>query len=754
MNDTLRKKSFIISFREYLNTADTKYWKIILFILTLVFLTYTQVHNYKTPKFSLKLNTVAKKPIKAPIDFYIDDESGTLLKIEEAKFNSPVAFRMVSDILEEKKKQIHSDFNKLSETKNSDLKEKAKLKELQKILSSYNLTDAEVKELFLDINLQELKQFILIHLERVMIEGIAEDKDWVMKQIEKQGKISRKNILLIRGLKEEEITINQVSTLELALELLNNQTEEQYKDKILIRKFLNRVFEYTLEPNLVIDLKVTSRLEAREVEKVEPEKQLIMQGQTIIRDGDIVRESHIKNITALNQQVRSRNIFIVIIGYGIFNLLLLVVFSYFASKFFRSRFDLNTLILFTTSLFVTVIISNFFLYYEPFKEMNFLTGYSMPAAFFAMLITILITPELALFTLVLLGLYLGSLTNFNFNFLMVAMISSIVGVFATRNIRKRNDLVRAIFYVILAIAVSIISLRIINNQLVFSHELFSGVLGGVISLLLLLFFLPMYEGVLDVCSNLRLLELTDLSNPSLVEMALKAPGTYQHSLTVGTLAEAGAKAIGANTLLARVGAYYHDIGKVNQPGYYIENQKYKRNPHDKISPFMSAKIIISHVKNGVVLAKKEKLPQRVIDIIEQHQGDMVLHHFFIRAQEESRKEKVAETEFKYPGPKPKSAEAVIVMIADKIEAMSKLLTEPTHKNIKEMVMNTFKKLLLDDEQFEDCNILLSDLYKVVNAFIITLDGMYHSRIEYDIDKKKETNGNSNGKKKNKAEANV
>ncbi|MDD3626601.1 MAG: HD domain-containing protein, partial [bacterium] len=151
--------------------------------------------------------------------------------------------------------------------------------------------------------------------------------------------------------------------------------------------------------------------------------------------------------------------------------------------------------------------------------------------------------------------------------------------------------------------------------------------------------------------------------------------------------------------------------------------------------------IISHVKEGVELGRQYLLPQRVIDIIEQHQGDMVLNQFYNRALEEPRKEKINESEFKYPGPKPIMKEAAIVMLADKIEAMSKLLKEPTHKNIKEMVMDSFKKLLLDDQQFQDCNILLSNLYKVVNAMIVTLDGMYHSRIEYETDKKKENNGN-------------
>ncbi|HDS09449.1 MAG TPA: HDIG domain-containing protein, partial [Firmicutes bacterium] len=632
-------KKAIIGLRHYLNNADTKYWKISLFIITLIFLTYIQYFNYRTPKYMLKLNSVATKGIKAPIDFYVDDESSTLLKIEEAKLNSLVAFRMIPEILTQKERIISDDFINLRRVSNDvDLEDGEKTVQYQKILRSYRLTDSEVQELMETVSLKELEQFVLINLKRIMLEGVVEDRDWILDQIKKQRKIFKKDIILVRGAKEEKISINQVLTLEDAIENMDFRIENQYRDKPSARKFLLRIFEYILEPNLEVDLKVTSRIEDAEVSKVPPVKQLIRQGQNIIRDGDIVREEHLKKINALNEQVLGRNKMQVVIGFTLFNLILLILFSYFSFKIELIKFDLNRLILISTSLYLTVLISLLLIPKETVKEgVWFLSPYSIPIAFFAMLLSILVSPKIAIFASVLLSLYVGSLTGFSFNYIAVFMLSGIVGAFSTRNIRRRNDLARAMLYVTISAIITIGAIRIINNQPVYSSELGAGIFSAILSFLLLVGILPIYESSLDICSDLTLLELTDLSHPLLVEMALKAPGTYQHSLTVGTLSEAGATAIGASTLLARVGAYYHDIGKINKPDYFVENQKYKSNPHDKMSPFMSAKVIISHVKDGVDLGRKYLLPQRIIDIIEQHHGDMTLTQFYSRALEEPRK---------------------------------------------------------------------------------------------------------------------
>ncbi|MDD3627337.1 MAG: hypothetical protein PHV06_08465, partial [bacterium] len=413
-------KKLIIALRHYLNNADTKYWRLGLFIFTLIFLTYIQYYNYRTPKYILKLNTVAKNGVKAPIDFYVDDESSTLLKIEEAKLNSPVAFRMIPEILAQKERIIQDDFAKLIKIHNNpDLNPEEQIVQYQKVLKSYRLTDEEIMEAVNSVNLKELEQFILINLKRLMLEGIVENKDWILNQIKKQGKIFKRDIVLVRGPKEEKISINQVLILDQAIENIDKRIEDQYKEKpASVRKFLLRMFEYILEPNLEVDLKITTVLEEKDVKKVEPVKQLIRQGQNIIRDGDIVREDHLKKINALNTQVIGQSKIKVIIGFSLFNLILLIIFSYFTSKIESEKFDLNRLILISTALYLTVIVALFLIPKETVKEgVWYLSPNSIPIAFYPMLISILISPKIAIFAGILLSFYIGSLTGFSFNYL-------------------------------------------------------------------------------------------------------------------------------------------------------------------------------------------------------------------------------------------------------------------------------------------------------------------------------------------------
>jgi hypothetical protein len=251
---------------------------------------------------------------------------------------------------------------------------------------------------------------------------------------------------------------------------------------------------------------------------------------------------------------------------------------------------------------------------------------------------------------------------------------------------------------------------------------------GITSAILVIGLTPVFEYIFDYTTDIKLLELANLENPLLKELFMTAPGSYNHSMMTATLAEAAASSIHANPLLARVASYYHDIGKIKMPDYFIENQQYMANKHDKLSPSMSSLIIISHVKEGKELAKAHKIPKRIIDIIMQHHGTSLVKYFYEKAKEKNGNN-IHEEEYHYPGPKPQTREAGIVMLADAVEAASRTLTDPTPAKIKAMV-ERIVNARFEEGQLDECTLSLSDLNEIKKAFVRVLSAIFHKRVDY------------------------
>jgi len=258
---------------------------------------------------------------------------------------------------------------------------------------------------------------------------------------------------------------------------------------------------------------------------------------------------------------------------------------------------------------------------------------------------------------------------------------------------------------------------------------FCAILAGVV----MTGILPFIERLFDVQTDISLLELGDAAHPLLQELARRAPGTYNHSINVASMAEAAAETIGANGLLVRVGAYFHDIGKMFKPGYFIENQAQDSNLHESLLPAMSTLVIIAHVKDGADLARAHHLPRSIIDFIEQHHGTTLVEYFYEQAtrqqQDDPDKEAIQESSFRYPGPKPQTPEAGVLMLADAVESASRTLVDPTPARIESLVHNIAMKRLLDD-QFDECGITLKQMSTIEESLIKTLTAVYHGRIKY------------------------
>ena len=246
--------------------------------------------------------------------------------------------------------------------------------------------------------------------------------------------------------------------------------------------------------------------------------------------------------------------------------------------------------------------------------------------------------------------------------------------------------------------------------------------------------LPFLERWFDIQTDISLLELSDANHPLLKELVQRAPGTYNHSINVASMAEAAADSIGANGLLCRVGAYFHDVGKLRKPEYFIENQAGGINRHDDLVPTMSTLVIIAHVKDGAEIAKTHRLPRRIIDLIEQHHGTTLVEYFYRRAEqqlEESGDEEatVDEADFRYPGPKPQTPEGAVIMLADAVESASRALRDPAPARIENLVTEIAKKKF-DDGQFDECPITIEQLHAIERSLIKSLNAMYHARVKY------------------------
>jgi putative nucleotidyltransferase with HDIG domain len=260
-------------------------------------------------------------------------------------------------------------------------------------------------------------------------------------------------------------------------------------------------------------------------------------------------------------------------------------------------------------------------------------------------------------------------------------------------------------------------------------DMLYGAAGGLLSAILTIGTLPFFESAFDIITPIKLLELSNPNRPLMRRLLIEAPGTYYHSILVGNLAEAAAEDIGANALLCRVGAYYHDIGKLKRPYFFKENQLTAENPHDKITPNLSALIITSHVKDGIETAKKNKLPSSVIGIIEQHHGNTLVSYFYHKAQTAEGGNAVSEDKFRYNFKRPQTKEAAIVMLADSVEAYIRSLTEPSQEQVEQGVRKIIKDKL-NDSQLDHCELTLKDLDRIAKSFIKVLGGIFHERIEY------------------------
>lgn len=478
-----------------------------------------------------------------------------------------------------------------------------------------------------------------------------------------------------------------------------------------------------LETNYQYDVEETGRLRRQAAARVEPVVISKVEGETIVREGEVVTDEGLKILEELGFLQPGVD-WKALTGLALLIISLMVsvglYFARFAREIYLDNGSLYLLALITGGvILIGRLLSPFF---SPFL---------IPISGTAMVAAIVFSAPVAVVVLLVASLLTAIMIDQSAAFLTVMIVGGILSVFLVGRVRERSDLFRATVGVALGLGLVALAVNILGDATF--YETISGagwgILGGFFAAILTIGGLPFLESVFNITTDLRLLELANPNHPLLRELMIKAPGSYNHSVIVGNLVESAAEAVGANPILARTGAYYHDIGKIRRPLFFIENQLGGDNPHDHTKPNLSCLIITAHVRDGVELARRYRLPREVVEIIRQHHGNSLVTYFYYRAKEKIVKEDVSEEEFRYPGSKPRSREAALIMMADAVEAAARTLTKPSPTRIEQFV----KKIIdgkLSDGQLDESQLTLADLEKVGKIFASVLTGIYHSRLEY------------------------
>lgn len=488
-----------------------------------------------------------------------------------------------------------------------------------------------------------------------------------------------------------------------------------------------------LEPNYIFDEAATKTAKEEAGQKEAPVLTTVYRNQKIIGKGEVVTADHIAILKALGYQ-RSKEPYIMILGIGLFTLAIFYMFRLFLIQFKLKTLEKENQLQLLVLLFLTMLVlARLIISIDISAEASIseLIAFLIPVSTGAMLVAILLDKRLGMLFSFVVSLYIGFLCDGIVMYSAVSFLGSMAGIYGVSRFSQRTDWVKSALTIALMNTWAIISLALVSNSPwpVILWGVTMGCLNGFISPILAYGSLPFLESSFKITTSISLMELGNPSQPLLKELLIKAPGTYNHSILVGNLAESAADTVGADPILVRVGAYYHDIGKLRRPYFFIENQFRESNPHDKLTPSLSALILSAHVKDGIELGKKYKLPQKVMDFIAQHHGTSIMGYFYHKALEETGNlEKVKESDFRYPGPKPQNKETALVMLADSVEAAVRSMHVTGDK--LEFAVKKIIQDKLQDGQLEDSNLTLSDLKNITIAFTQVLNGIYHSRIEY------------------------
>lgn len=567
--------------------------------------------------------------------------------------------------------------------------------------------------------------------------------------------LSEETLLTLLSASPTQLQIAREATTNAVYEIMSErvtirdlaEAKSDVSNQIAFSTVSNRLLEAMVEiaqfaiiPNYIYDAEATERLRQEAAESVEPV--IIREGQLLVEEGEIINHDLYEQLRLVGLLEDSFNIY-PYIGLALLVVLIMSMLAYYVNESQTSVQRNNShLLMFTLIFILTVSLIKVTSILEVFQVQGI--GYVVPVSLGAMLITLLIHTRLAIFTSIIFAV-IGSVIysdpnsagTFHFTYGFYMLFSSFAGAyFLSRSTRISRILLAGLFVAainVTAVASLLFLKTVQSNWIELGVHVGFAFLSGFTAAVLTIGLLPFFEAGFGILSTTKLIELSNPNHPLLRKILVEAPGTYHHSVVVGNLSEAACETIGENGLLARVGSYYHDLGKTKRPHFFIENQMKMENPHDKISPQLSKTIIIAHPYDGADMLREYKMPKEIIDIAEQHHGTTLLKYFYHKANQDSD-HPLPEEQFRYPGPKAQTKVAAIVGIADSVEAAVRTIQKPTPDKIESLVRKIIQSRL-EDGQFDESDLTLKELDKIAVSICETLKGTFHQRIEYPEDVK-------------------
>lgn len=728
-------------------------WKIIIAVFTYAVIFVILLYSVSPKRYSLKVGDIPAEPIRAPRD--IENKIETQKRIEQAKQNVSPIYRFNQDVKLNTMEEVNQIFEEIHIARGMVAQELEELKNERQNDSDDTSVDENANE-SIDENTGENpadnesdnnEENAGVNYNQLI------DKQF-MEQVKTRISIELSNEELIACVQADESEILQLqeSLIGVLFNLLDLRIKEDnlleakntLRNEMLTLPLSNdlRLVGTTiglslLKPNMVYDHEATEAEKEKAAENVE--RVFFKKGQYIVQDGQPVTEEQYMALLDLGLIKNQQFDISLVVGLGLIVLLTEVVLAMYFYYFEKDIMNQPHILIMISVIFCLVLGLGY--------GIKFIHPYFIPAAAAAVLLTILIRPSVAFIINVALGVLLGVMTQGQFGVTTAVLFSGTLGIYMSNKSQQRSTLVWTGLFISVTGMLSIMGYEMIvsGNWLSAVKSSLWGIGSGIAASILALGTLPVWEYMFGIITPIRLIELSNPNQPLLRRLLMEAPGTYHHSIIVGNLAESAAEAVGANGVLARVGAYYHDIGKLSRPYYFRENQLSADNPHDRLDPALSANIIISHARDGVRLAQKYKVPKVLQDFMLQHHGTTPVIYFYHKSKNNNdNSQDVKLDDFRYGGPKPQSPETAIVMLADTVEAAVRSMQEPTPEKIDDLIRKLIREKL-EDGQLDECRLTLKDLDTIATAFKNTICGIFHERVEYpDVDLKQERGETNDG----------
>ncbi len=707
--------------------------KVLLFLVILLTtpLLFTSRHSFKYT--DMKVGTISSRKVVAPFNFFVL-KTEKELKAEQDSVRRQVPYYFVfNDSLTVKDLNL---LNNLLPYLTKKLHQFQKAKDKEEFLK--NASDELGLVFNINITPSNLSITFDILKDKKNIAAIQQVLTLAEKYVRKGilnvplARLTRPKVVVLKGGVEEPLKAAERYDKEKFSKILENEFLKHFTvNQTLVLEYF---FVRPIDPNLVYDKTFTDETLRKALANISRTKDMVYENELIVDKNIRIDQATYQKLysleVALAERSRRQGIwhsFLSALGRYMLLAAILAIFSLYLHSFRRKIYDNNRMLLMITVIFILELVLAALI-----TETLEWSIYLIPTTLASMLLAILIDTGMAFVGTVILALILGGIQGGGYDIVLFSVVSGMVAIYSVYQIRNRNQVFKAVLFISGAYLWTILAVSLFRYTPFAEMVRTFGIYllpNAIFSSFFTFMIVGLFEKTFDVTTDVTLLELSDLNHPLLKKLSLEAPGTFHHSMVVGNLAEAAAKEIGANSLLARVGSYYHDVGKMEKPQYFVENQMDAENRHNQLAPNMSALILASHVKNGIELAKKYGIPKRIRDFIPEHHGTSLMKYFYDKAIKMYGKNEVNESDFRYPGPKPQSKETAIVMLADTVEAATRTLENPSPSKLRAFVENLVQNKI-QEGQLDESELTLQDIKKIIDAFLNILQGVFQHRIEY------------------------